>query len=106
MPEDRQRSSRAIRRPGGDQAQQGLALALSFAVADDLADGRLVRIAGPGVEADAVWSAMTLPGHSVAPAAAELVRFITTPRATQAMLRGSGINIRRFRPSVHVTLWS
>jgi DNA-binding transcriptional LysR family regulator len=84
----------------------GISLALSFAVADDLSSGRLVRIAGPGVEADGVWSAITLPDHSVLPAAAELVRFITTPRATQAMLRGSGINIRRFRPSVHVTLWS
>lgn len=84
----------------------GLALALSFAVADDLAHGRLVRIAGSGLQADAAWSAMTLPTHSVIPAAAELVRFITTPRATQAMLRGSGINIGRFRPSVHVTLWS
>lgn len=85
---------------------EGLALALSLAVADDLAHGRLVRISGPGVQADRVWSAMTLPRHSVLPAAAELVRFITTPRATQAMLRGSGINVGRFRPSIHVTLWS
>jgi DNA-binding transcriptional LysR family regulator len=85
---------------------QGLALALSSAANDDLAHGRLVRIQGPGVEADGVWSAMTLRDHSVMPAAAELVRFITTPRATQAMLRGSGINIGRFRPSIHVTLWS
>ncbi|MGH9170682.1 MAG: LysR family transcriptional regulator [Acidimicrobiales bacterium] len=85
---------------------EGLSLALSFAVADDLGHGRLVRIAGPGVQADGVWNAMTLPEHSVVPAAAELMRFITTPRATQAMLRGSGIKIGRFRPSVHVTLWS
>ncbi len=85
---------------------EGLALALSPAVADDLSHGRLVRIAGPGVQADGVWSAMTLPGHSALPAAAELLRFITTPRAIQAMLRGSGINIGRFRPSIHVTLWS
>jgi DNA-binding transcriptional LysR family regulator len=39
-------------------------------------------------------------------AAAELTRFITTPRATQAMLRGSGVNVGHFRPSIHVTLWS
>lgn len=85
---------------------EGLSLALSYAVADDLGHGRLVRIAGPGVHADGVWSAMTLPEHSMVPAAAELVRFITSPRATQAMLRGSGVNVGRFRPSVHVTLWS
>ena len=41
-----------------------VSLALSFAVADDMAHGRLVRIAGPG------------------------------------------INIGRFRPSLHVMLWS
>lgn len=41
-----------------------------------------------------------------APAVEELRRFVTTPRATQAMLRGSGVDISRFRPSVHVTLWS
>ena len=38
--------------------------------------------------------------------ASELIRFITTPRATQAMLRGSGVNLGHFRPSIHVTLWS
>jgi DNA-binding transcriptional LysR family regulator len=85
---------------------EGVALALSFAVADDLTGGRLVRLSGPGVQADGVWNAMTLPRQIVVPAGAELVRFITTPRATQAMLRGTGINIGRFRPSVHVTLWS
>jgi hypothetical protein len=35
-----------------------------------------------------------------------LLRFITTPRATQAMLRGAGVSIGHFRPSVHVTLWN
>jgi DNA-binding transcriptional LysR family regulator len=84
----------------------GVALPLAFAVSDDLAHGRLVRISGAGVQADGLWNAMTLPDHSVVPAAAELVRFITTPRATQAMLRGSGVNVGRFKPSVHVTLWS
>jgi hypothetical protein len=49
---------------------------------------------------------MTLPAHSMLPAAAELLRFITTPRATQAMLRGAGVSIGHFRPSVHVTLWN
>ncbi len=85
---------------------KGVALAVSFAVAADLATGRLVRMAGPGMQAADVWSAMTLPAHSMPPAAAELVRFITTPRATQAMLRGAGVSIGHFRPSVHVTLWN
>ena len=85
---------------------KGISLALSFAVADDIANGRLVQLSGPGVIGDGVWSTMTLPEHSLLPAAAELTRFISTPRATRAMLRGSGINIGHFRPSVYVTLWS
>ena len=85
---------------------KGVALAVSFAIAGDVANGRLVRVAGPGLHAEGVWSAMTLPAHSMLPAAAELLRFITTPRATQAMLRGAGVAIGHFRPSVHVTLWS
>jgi LysR family transcriptional regulator, low CO2-responsive transcriptional regulator len=84
----------------------GVALALSFAVAGDLAERRLVALTGHGLPAKGVWSTTTLPDHAVMPVAAELTRFITTPRATQAMLKGSGVNIGHFRPSVHVTLWN
>ncbi len=84
----------------------GIALGLAFAVADDLATGRLVRVDGRGTQAEGSWSALTLSGNGASPAATELMRFITTPRATQAMLTGSGANIGHFRPSVHVTLWS
>ena len=52
------------------------------------------------------WAAIALPKHSQLPATAELLRFITTPRATQAMVHGAGVTRGRFRPSVHVTLWS
>ena len=50
---------------------------------------------------------MALPTRPARPpAAAELLRFVTTPRATQAMVRGAGVHVGRFRPAVHVTLWS
>ncbi|MEU7837802.1 LysR family transcriptional regulator [Nonomuraea sp. NPDC049129] len=88
------------------QRNSGVAPAISFAVAPDLANGRLVRIAGPALRFDGGWVTMTLAEGGVAPAAAELVRFVTTPRATQAMLRGPGVNVGRFRPSIHITLWS
>jgi LysR family transcriptional regulator, low CO2-responsive transcriptional regulator len=84
----------------------GVALAVSFAVARDLASGGLVRIAGPALQTEGVWNALTLPEQSSLSATAELMRFVTTPRATQAMLRGSGVNVGHFRPSVYVTLWS
>lgn len=85
---------------------EGLSLALRFAVAADLAAGRLALVEGSALRAAGTWAALTLPGHSQPPAAAELWRFITSPRATQAMIRGSGVRVGRFRPSVHVTLWS
>jgi DNA-binding transcriptional LysR family regulator len=107
VPEERQRIFQSHAAALEETKQDhGVCLALSHAIADDVANGRIVRLVGPGLQADGVWSTMTLPEHGVLPAAAELVRFITTPRATQAMLRGSGVNIARFRPSVHVTLWS
>jgi LysR family transcriptional regulator, low CO2-responsive transcriptional regulator len=107
VPDDRQRIFQSHAAALEEtQRNSGICLALSFAVADAVAGGSLVRISGPGVSGDGMWSAMTLPDHTVLPAAAELTRFITTPRAIQAMMRGSGINIGRFRPSVYVTLWS
>ena len=84
----------------------GVALAVAFSVAGDLTGGRLVRVPDHGLRADGVWNAITLAGNGVLPAAAELIRFVATPRAIQAMLRGSGVNVGHFRPSVHVTLWS
>ena len=84
----------------------GLSLALRFAVAGDLAGGRVAAVQGSHLRATGTWSALALPPHSQVPATAELLRFITTPRATQAMVRGAGVRRGRFRPSVHVTLWS
>jgi LysR family transcriptional regulator, low CO2-responsive transcriptional regulator len=85
---------------------KGITLAVAFAVSPDLARGDLVRIAAPTLQADGVWSTLVLIERGAPTAAAELTRFVTTPRATQAMLRGSGVTVGRFRPSIHVTLWS
>lgn len=85
---------------------KGLALAVSFAVAQDLVNGDLARIQSPALQVNGAWSILTLTGQHAPPEAAELTRFITTPRATQAMLRGSGVTVGRFKPSIHVTLWS
>jgi DNA-binding transcriptional LysR family regulator len=85
---------------------RGLAVVVAFAVAQNLARGELVRLPGPGLQAEGVWNIFTLGDRSAVPAAAELARFVTTPRAIQAMLRGTGVTHGRFRPSIHVTLWS
>ena len=43
------------------QRGSGVSLAPSFVVAQDVAEGRLVKLAGPGLQADGVWSALTMP---------------------------------------------
>jgi DNA-binding transcriptional LysR family regulator len=85
---------------------KGIAVALAFAVSQDLAKGDLKRVSGPHLQAQGTWHILTLDERRGPPAAAEFVRFAATPRATQAMLRGAGVTVGRFRPSIHVTLWS
>jgi DNA-binding transcriptional LysR family regulator len=85
---------------------QGLAIAVDFTVRDDLRNGRLVRIDAPHLASRGVWATWTLAGDQQHSAGAELVRFVGTPRATQAMVRGEAAVVGRFRPAVHVTLWS
>jgi DNA-binding transcriptional LysR family regulator len=84
----------------------GVTLTIGFAVAKDLAAGRLAHVKGPGLQISGEWCASTLGPAARQPAVSELVRFITTPRCTQAMIRGTGVGVTRFRPKVHVTLWS
>ncbi|MCV7230088.1 LysR family transcriptional regulator [Mycolicibacterium komossense] len=84
----------------------GLTLTMGFAVGKDLSAKRLAHIKGAGLQAEGEWVAFTLPPGSRQPAVSELVRFITTPRCTQAMIRGTGVGVTRFKPKVHVTLWS
>jgi DNA-binding transcriptional LysR family regulator len=84
----------------------GVTLTIGFAVAKDLAGGRLTHVTGPGLDRSGEWCAATLAPSARQPAVSELVRFITTPRCIQAMIRGSGVGVTRFRPKVHVTLWS
>lgn len=85
---------------------EGVGLAVGFRVASELAQERLVRIDTPGVSGHGTWNLYSLAGSQLPPAARELSRFITRPRATQAMLTGSGAGIAHFKPRVHVTLWS
>ena len=88
------------------QRAGGVTLALGFAVAKDLSSRRLVQIKGAGLQLSGEWFASTLTPAARQPASSELMRFITTPRCTQAMIRGSGVGVTRFKPKVHVTLWS
>jgi DNA-binding transcriptional LysR family regulator len=85
---------------------RGIALAPSFVVQADVARGDLAAVAGNLTQAQGSWHINLLGGGQAPAAAEELARFVTTPRATQAMLRGRAIARGRFKPAVHVTLWS
>jgi DNA-binding transcriptional LysR family regulator len=85
---------------------KGIALVVSFAVQQDLDRGDLRRVPSPLLAARGTWHLLTLAGANATPPAAELARFVTTPRATHAMLRGTGVTLGRFKPSIYVTLWS
>ena len=79
--------------------------AVVFSVSADLSAGRLARVTGQGVKQRGVWAGLTLQEDRES-TTAELLRFLQTPRATQAMIKGAGVPITRFHPAVYVTLWS
>ena len=106
VPEERQRVFQShaaaleeVKRGGG------VGLAVGFTIAHDLEASRLVTPLGPPVRTAGSWGATTLPDPEETGVAAEFVRFSMTHRATQAMMRGSGVNRGRFRSATHVTLW-
>jgi DNA-binding transcriptional LysR family regulator len=88
------------------RAGNGVALCAAHTAQAELADGRLVRVRSAPSMIDGTWATYSLRPDESTPLANELVRFVSTPRAIQAMLTGSGANVGRFRPQVHVTLWS
>lgn len=84
----------------------GVGLALEYTVAHDLSAGRLRTLCGLPARTGGSWAVTTLADRDENGVAAEFVRFATTPRATQVMMKGSGVRLGRFRSSVHVTLWN
>jgi hypothetical protein len=66
-----------------------------------------VRLDVPGTPYESLWQATTLDAGRRAPIASAFVRFVVQPEATRAILaRSAGAAEHRFRPTVHVTIWS
>jgi LysR family transcriptional regulator, low CO2-responsive transcriptional regulator len=84
-------------------AGQGVMLVIAHAVLGELERGELVALDVRGTPAERLWYASMLGPDRRPPAAWALRRFVATPEATQAMLARSA---ERFRPSIHVSLWS
>ncbi|MFW0797164.1 LysR family transcriptional regulator [Gordonia sp. CPCC 205515] len=106
VPDDRQRIFQSDAAAWEETRRgTGLTLAPTFAVRSELQAGHLTRVSGPNNHRRNTWCAMTL-AHDPTRTASELMRFIGTPKAVQAMLRGSGVPVKNFRPAVYVTLWN
>ncbi|MFZ2501230.1 MAG: LysR family transcriptional regulator, partial [Nocardioides sp.] len=75
---------------------RGLALAPSFVLSRDLARHELVRVDGPHVSAQGSWTVWTPTGSMRSEIAAELARYVASPHAMRAMVRGRGVSVERF----------
>jgi len=84
----------------------GVALVPKFVADRSTTTGELALIEDCNCAATGTWTARSWRGDRASNAARELMRFVTTPQAIQAMLAGSGSRIGRFQPRVHITLWS
>jgi DNA-binding transcriptional LysR family regulator len=88
-------------------AGRGVMLAIAHTVLDELERGALIALDVRGTPIQRLWFASMLAPDRRTAAAWALRRFVTTAEATQAMLaRAGGVPAERFRPPVHVTLWS
>jgi DNA-binding transcriptional LysR family regulator len=83
-------------------AGEGIMLAVAHAAPAGVRE-ELVTLAVRGMPLPRLWYASFLGPDRRTPAAWALRRFVTTPEATQAMLARAA---ERFRPAVHVGLWS
>jgi DNA-binding transcriptional LysR family regulator len=88
-------------------AGEGVSLAIAHTVLDPMRRGSLVRLDVRGTPMDGMWHVATLAADRRSEEASALRRFVTTPEATQAIVaRHGGVPAGRFRPPVHVTIWS
>ena len=86
---------------------QGVALAALHLVTTELTRGSLRLLEVTGFPVELLWYATMLRPERRSPAASALRHFLATPAATHAMhAPSSGTPPGRFRPPVHVTIWS
>jgi LysR family transcriptional regulator, low CO2-responsive transcriptional regulator len=86
---------------------QGVMLAIAHTVIDPIRRGTLARLDVVGTPRAGMWHATSLANDRRSSSAEALVRFITTPEATQAIVaRPGGVPAGRFRPPVYITIWS
>ncbi len=86
---------------------RGIGPALGHSVVGELRRGALVRLNVPGTPFETMWQLSLLSRGRADDPAAVLRRFIVQPEAIRAILQRSVTErAERFRPAVHVTIWS
>jgi DNA-binding transcriptional LysR family regulator len=86
---------------------QGLSIAFAHVVGDLVRRRTLAVLAVGDARLDGYLYASALAGERRSPTASALCRFVTTAEAVQSVLtRSSKLPMARFKPAVHVTLWS
>jgi DNA-binding transcriptional LysR family regulator len=86
---------------------EGVAPGIAHLVARDVVRGRLAVLPVEGTPLDLLWHATSLGASRRSPLVTKLERFLETPDAVQAIHHADGsVPVARFKPPVHVTLWS
>jgi DNA-binding transcriptional LysR family regulator len=87
-------------------AGDGIVVALTHAVVEEVRRRALVRIEVRGTPLLELWHASTLGFGRALPAALAMQRFATSPEATQVISTGRAGSASRSHARPHVTLWS
>ena len=86
---------------------EGVAPGIAHLVARDVVRGRLAVLPVEGTPLDLLWHATSLGPSRRSPLVSKLERFLETPDAMQAIHHADGsVPAARFKPPVHITLWS
>jgi DNA-binding transcriptional LysR family regulator len=85
----------------------GVAPGVAHLVAHEVVRGRLAVLPVEGTPVDLLWHVTSLGADRRSAVATKLRRFLETTEAMHAIHRADGsMPVSRFRPPVHVTLWS
>jgi LysR family transcriptional regulator, low CO2-responsive transcriptional regulator len=85
----------------------GLAPCVNQFLLDDLTSRNLARVVVEGLPSESQWFSTSLVTERRSVLASRFLRYLSTPDAHQLMRRpGDGVPAARFRPPVHVTIWS
>ena len=85
----------------------GVAPGVAHLVAHEVVRGRLAVLPVDGTPVDLLWHVTSLGADRRSAVATKLRRFLETTEAMHAIHRADGsMPVSRFRPPVHVTLWS